>query len=66
MTGNRKHGFRRGNGGGNVPERPWCDGCQKRHARYTLLTKALDGKVYCKRTYYTAQQKHAAMAKKDS
>lgn len=51
MAGNRKHGFRRGNGGGFKPQ-PWfCDGCGKLHAGTRERWGTLDGRSLCARLY---------------
>jgi hypothetical protein len=47
--GNRKYGFRRGNGGG-FKAQPWfCDGCQKQHPGNTPRNGTLDGRSLCDR-----------------
>lgn len=62
MSGNRKHGFARGNRGGFKPQ-PWhCDGCGKDHAARTMRNRALDGKDYCDRTYLAGREAIARAA----
>lgn len=52
MGGNRKHGFRRGNGG-SPPLQSWfCDGYQKYHPGNRSRNGTLDHKDLCDRQYY--------------
>jgi hypothetical protein len=47
MGGNRKHGFRRGNGGGVKPQ-PWtCDGCGKTKRGGDWKNVQLDRRCLC-------------------
>jgi hypothetical protein len=52
MSGNRKHGFLRGNRGGFKPV-PWfCDGCHKFHPGRRMRKGTLDGRSLCDRRYF--------------
>ena len=51
MSGNRKFGFRRGNGGGFKPQ-PWfCSGCSKLHRGSQERNGTLDGRTLCDSKY---------------
>lgn len=59
MSGNRRHGYRRGNASGrngNSP-RPWyCTGCERLHGGRVSRT-LLRGFDYCDRTYLRVKQR---------
>ena len=52
MSGNRKHGFLRGNGGGAKPSDWFCDGCKKLHAGNRPRNGTLDKRSLCNTKYY--------------
>lgn len=58
MSGNRRHGWRRGNASGRngLAPRPWhCAGCDRLHGGRTPRT-LLAGSDYCDRTYLRLKQ----------
>ena len=52
MSGNRKHGFLRGNGGSAKPSDWFCDGCKKLHAGNRPRNGTLDKRSLCNSKYY--------------
>jgi hypothetical protein len=55
MSGNKKHGYRRGNASGrrkSILDADWfCDGCRKTH-RHQVERNGNGGKSFCNRTYW--------------
>jgi len=65
MSGNRKHGFMRGNAAGRngsgTPDKWFCQGCKKMHTGRTMRTRMLDGFDYCDREYYRLKELEMAI-----
>ena len=60
MSGNRKHGFMRGNANGRKRAswlNSWyCDGCKREHG-HQVFKNGLNGLLLCDRQYYKAKGK---------
>jgi hypothetical protein len=56
MAGNRKYGFRRGNGGG-FSNKWFCSGCGKTHAVNVCIELELGAKRYCGKSKTSKEQR---------